>query len=47
MGDPEGALNDFKRVADLGSHLANPMLTKLNEVVDFAKSELQLSSLSY
>ena len=47
IGDLEKALNDFERVADLGSHLANPMLTKLNEVVDYAKSELQLSSLSY
>lgn len=28
-GDLEGALNDFKRVADLESHLADPMLARL------------------
>jgi len=33
-GDLEGALNDFERVADLDSHLADPMLTKLAEVAD-------------
>jgi len=44
IGDLEGASKDFERVADLNSHLANPMLTKLNEVADYADSELQLSS---
>ena len=47
IGDMEGALNDFERVVDLDSHLADPMLTKLNEVADYAKNELQLSSLIY
>ena len=47
VGDLEGALNDFERVADLDSHLANPILTKLNEVANCAESELQLSSLIY
>lgn len=47
IGDMDGALNDFERVADLDSHLADPMLTKLNEVVDFANSELQLQSMMY
>ncbi|MCK5209821.1 MAG: hypothetical protein KAQ62_23915 [Cyclobacteriaceae bacterium] len=46
-GDLEGALNDFERVSDLGSHMADPMLTKLYEVVDYAKSELLLCSLIY
>ena len=46
-GDLEGASNDFERVANLDSHLADPMLTKLNEVADYADSELQLSSLNY
>jgi len=46
-GDLEGALNDFERVAYLDSHLADPMLTKLTEVADYAKNELQLSSLIY
>lgn len=46
-GDLEGALNDFERVAELGSHQADSMLAKLNEVVDYAKSELQLTSLNY
>jgi len=46
-GDLEGAMHDFERVADLDSHLADPMLIKLNEVADYAKSELQLSSLIY
>ncbi len=46
-GDLEGALNDFERVAELGSHQADSMLAKLNEVVDYANSELQLTSLNY
>ncbi|MCP4309623.1 MAG: TonB family protein [Bacteroidetes bacterium] len=46
-GDLEGALNDFERVADLDSQLADPMLTKLDAVEDFIESELQLSSLIY
>ena len=46
-GDLEGALNDFERLAYLDSHLADPMLTKLSEVADYAKNELQLSSLLY
>ena len=45
-GDLEGALNDFERVADMDSHLADPMLTKLSEVANYAKSELQLYSLN-
>ena len=45
-GDLEGAMIDFERVADLGSHQADPMLSKLNEVADYAKGELQLSSLN-
>jgi len=47
IGDMEGALHDFERVAALDSHLADPMLTKLNEVADYAESELQLSSFNY
>ena len=46
-GDLEGALIDFERVAYLDSHLADPMLTKLTEVADYAKRELQLSSLNH
>ncbi len=46
-GNLEGAIHDFERVADLESHLADPMLTRLGEVADFAKNELQLSSLIY
>ena len=46
-GDLEGALNDFERVAYLDSHRADLMLTKLNEVADYARNELQLSSLGY
>jgi TonB family protein len=46
-GDLEGAIIDFERVANLDSHLAEPMLNKLNKVVDYADSELQLSSLNY
>ena len=46
-GDLKGASNDFERLADLDSQLANLMLTKLNEVADYADSELQLSSLNY
>lgn len=45
IGDLEGALNDFERVSDLGSHLADPMLTRLHEVVVCANKELQLSSI--
>ena len=36
-GDIKGALNDFERTVDLGSHLADPMLAKLQKEVDFAK----------
>jgi len=43
-GDLEGALNDFERVANLDSHLADPMLTKLQDVAEYAKNELQLST---
>jgi len=46
-GDLEEALNDFERVANLDSHLADPMLSKLIEVANYATSELQLSSLNY
>ncbi len=30
-GNPKGALKDFERIADLGSHLADPLLAKLHE----------------
>jgi tetratricopeptide (TPR) repeat protein len=39
-GDLERALNDFERVSDLGSHRADPMLTKLQDVAECAKMEL-------
>lgn len=37
IGDIKGALNDFERTADLGSHLADPMLDKLHESAVSAK----------
>lgn len=40
-GNLEGALNDFNRVAYLDSHLADPILTKLNEVAEYANRELK------
>jgi len=36
-GDQKGALQDFERIADLGSHLADPMLAKLQEEAVFAR----------
>ncbi|MEN8251115.1 MAG: hypothetical protein ABFS32_19430 [Bacteroidota bacterium] len=46
-GDVEGALNDFERVSDLGSHLADQMLPKLNEVADYINNELLANSINF
>jgi tetratricopeptide (TPR) repeat protein len=36
-GDQMGALQDFERIVELGSHLADPMLAKLQEEAVFAR----------
>ena len=46
-GDLEGALIDFERVTELGSHLADHMLTKLKHLADSENNETEAQSSLY
>lgn len=41
LGDFDGALNDFNKVADLGSNMADSVQSQLHEIVAFVKNEEQ------